>query len=77
MKIKPYTNIKELYKYGFKRTMFPRLLIKNFGSNTNFISYQINTKTRELEVHFIGQNRWILDNTIYDLIEAGLLEKGE
>lgn len=76
LKIKEYTNFKELSKYGFKRTAISSFFIKNVHESCyDYISYQIYGKTREFTIMIIGHPKGMLDNTIYDMIKDGILVK--
>ena len=79
LKIKGNVNIKDLLRFGFKRTAFSGVIIKNVKQNKRDIdfSYWIDTKDRIIRVrNYYGKND-IIDSTLYDLIKADLVEKVE
>ena len=74
LKIKDNVDLKELEKYGFKKTKFNSYII-DFGSNhyeSNFIN--ISTKDRVIDVvtAYFGHKEISI---LYDLIKDGLVEK--
>ena len=80
LKIKQDIKIKELYKYGFKRTLTTRLLLKNVCDDKKriYISYTIDTKTRIIDIMRYDKKVNIgIDNTLYDMIQDGIVEKVE
>ena len=78
LKIKDGVNIKDLLKFGFKRTAFSTLIIKNSKQNKRDIdfSYWIDTKDRIIKVKkCYDETTDVIDDTLYDLIKADLVEK--
>ena len=70
---------KEFYKYGFKRPKYMRTLIKIVKKDRDFkndVHYEIDLKTGEISVWSMRE-RIVLDNTLYDLIKAGLIIEKE
>ena len=74
-KIKDDKDLKELEKFGFKKEEGYYLFAN--GYDDDFISYydtiEINLACKEVKICSI--NNKIIDDMIYDLIEAGLVEK--
>ena len=71
LKIKDSVDLKELEKFGFRNEQV--FLQKDMG----YITYYINKDTRSIEIWSDDAYEVILDNTIYDLIKANLVEKAE
>lgn len=74
LKVKDNVDLKELEKYGFKKTKFNSYII-DFGSNhyeSNFIN--ISTKDRVIDVvtAYFGHKEISI---LYNLIKADLIEK--
>lgn len=72
-------NYKEFYKYGFKRSGIPSYLYKIVKEDRNWVNnivYYIDTKAKTIEI-YIHNQRAPLDNTLFDLIINGLIEKVE
>ena len=72
-------NYKEFYKYGFKRSGIHHIfykIVKKDRFIQNDIVYYIDTKTKTIEI-LISSQKAILDNTLFDLIVNGLIEKVE
>lgn len=77
LKIRDDVDLKELEKYKFKlRTndnyMVKKVYLNNDNDDKNF--YQINPITRVIELTRLDGE---LDDTLYDLIKDGLVEKVE
>lgn len=78
LKIKDNVDLKELEKYGFK-------LVKGYNydfyektSNENIeLKYYVDIDLRNISVTTYDGDEIELDNTIYDLIKDGLVEKVE
>lgn len=75
LKINDNVNYKEFYKYGFTRPQYLSVLVKTAKlgrglEDQNF--YTINLKTKEVSVSTLD-GRVTLDDTLYDLIKAGLI----
>ena len=75
LKIKNNVDLKELGKYGFVIRTEDNCLVKkvylgNVNDDKNF--YQINPITRIIELKRLDNE---LDDTLYDLIKADLVEK--
>lgn len=74
LKIKDEVDLEELKKFGFQET--------GSENNCKYFTYQkeeeetywINVDTRIIEIE-ITQEIVILNNVLYDLIQAGILEK--
>lgn len=71
LKIKDSVDLKELEKFKFRNEQ--GFLQKDIGN----ITYYINKDTRSIEIWIDDDYEVILDNTIYDLIKANLVEKVE
>lgn len=69
IKIKDDVDLKELEKFGFKNEQ------GFLQKNTKCITYYINKDTRTIEIWTNDAYEVILDSTLYDLIQAGLVEK--
>lgn len=75
LKIKDDVDLKELEKFGFKYNAFfnnccKKVYLNNENDDKNF--YEIKGTTREIKLDRLdGQ----LDDTLYDLIKADLVEK--
>lgn len=69
LKIKDNVDLKELEKYGFKDDT--RFLQKDI----DYITYYINKDIRAIEMWIFENEEVVLDNTLYDLIKADLVEK--
>lgn len=72
LKIKNNVDLKELEKFGF---------FDDYGDihkicRNSYIEYWVNTD-RSIEIFVNDDNEVVLDTTIYDLIQAGLVEKKE
>ena len=70
LKIKDNIPLEELEKFGF---------FDDYGNihkicRNNYIEYWINTN-RSIEIFVNDDSEVVLDTTIYDLIQAGLVEK--
>ena len=78
LRIKSDVDLKELEKYGFVR-------VKNFEWYEKIVEYDYNAKlyyyvlttNRTIEISTYGGYDNKLDNTLYDLIKDGLVEKVE
>ena len=78
LKIKDNINLEELEKFGFKKE--PMIYVKTIErKNEGFLTFQkyiyVNEKTRKLAIQ---EGMFNVDKeleTIYDLIQAGLIEK--
>jgi len=75
LKIKDDVDLKELEKFGFKpnyvfREYTKKVYLKNDNDDKNV--YVINGITRVIELSRLDDE---LDDTLYDLIQAGLVEK--
>ncbi len=71
LKIKDNVDLKELEKFGFYDDY------GNWHKDSNrYIEYWINSY-RCIEIFVNDESEVVLDNTIYDLIQAGLVEKVE
>lgn len=69
LKIKNNVDLKELEKFGFKDD------IGFLQKDMNYITYYINKDIRAIEMWIFENEEVVLDNTLYDLIKAGLVEK--
>lgn len=78
LKIKKYVDLKDLEKFGFKKSLYyeddyvKKVYLSNADDDKNF--YRINSKTREIRLTRIDGE---LDSTIYDLVKADVVEKVE
>ena len=75
LKIKPEVDLKELEKFGFVYCKSIRCYEKmpEHNYDDEIISYYINPK-REIQINTYNGD-YSLDNTLYDLIQAGLVIK--
>ena len=70
LKIKDDVDLKELEKFGFRNEQ------GYLQKDMLWITYYINKDIRMLEIEmFMAGKEIVLDNTMYDLIKAGLVEK--
>lgn len=76
LKIKDEVELKELEKFGFldrdDTTYVKKVYLHNDDDDKNF--YVIDKKSRIIDLVRLDNE---LDNTLYDLIQAGLVEKVE
>ena len=75
LKIRDDVPLEKLKDFGFEHNEFwkiftKKVYLKNDDDNKNF--YEVNEKTRIIELTRLDGD---LDNTLYDLITAGLVEK--
>lgn len=76
LKIKDDVKLEELEKFGFSTNKYyplsyvKKVYLRNENDDKNF--YHINKKTRIIKLTRLDGE---LDNTLYDLITAGLVEK--
>lgn len=71
LKIKDEVELKELKKFGFYYDC------GNWHKDSNrYIEYWINS-WRNIEIFVNDESEVVLDNTVYELIQAGLVEKLE
>lgn len=77
LKIRDNVDLKELKKYGFNRIKYLPLYQKTIFYYEKglycYFEYQVNTKDRYIKIS--TNIDFIIDNTIYDLIKADLIEK--
>ena len=71
LKIKDSVDLKELEKFGFEYDKRALWYIKDL----EFITYWITERTKSIEISVFNDNDIVLDGTLYDLIQAGLVEK--
>lgn len=76
LKIKDNVELKELEKFGFENKEYSDYLIKYSDNRIRDTYYFIEKKARILCIN-TEDNDTELDNTLYDLIQAGLVEKIE
>lgn len=69
LKIKDNIDLKELEKFGFRNE------IGFLQKDAESITYYINKDTRFIEIWDYYDDEVVLDDTLYDLIQAGLVEK--
>ena len=75
LKIKSDVDLKELEKYGFVEMDNIKFYTKEVIRNTyDGIDYYINIDTRIIEINSNEKDEQ-LDDTLYDLIKDGLVEK--
>jgi len=79
LKIKDEVDLKELEKFGFVTSLkynpmsyVKKVYLNNDNDDKNF--YRISKKSRKIELKRLDGE---LDDTLYDLIQAGLVEKVE
>ncbi len=80
LKIRDDVELKQLEKFGFSLMECDGDIYytKQFEFDNSFRIYWISTKTRIIEIEYsINNDFLLLDDTIYDLIQAGLVEKVE
>ena len=76
LKIKEGIDLKELEKFGYSKTGNEYRTVFNMFGNIGNIS--INTDTRTMKrTAFFDTRTEVIDTDIYDLIQAGLVEKVE
>ena len=73
LKIKDNVDLKELEKFGFKKIRFNEFR-NYYNKEENDIDYFIWEDTRIIEINSNNYDRE-LDNLLYDLIKADLVEK--
>ena len=72
LKIKDNVDLKELEKFGFKKERD-----EDYRNETLTLDYIINGKNKEICIASTYGEYDELDNTLYDLIKADLVEKVE
>lgn len=79
LKIKDNVDLKELEQFGFKDMIDEGVnyYIKQFEFEGEFRAYWIERDTRIIEIETNTRMTVVLDENIYDLIQAGLIEKGD
>lgn len=76
LKIKDNVDLKELEKYGFKEEYgFYEKEIEN--GDGNLLRWYVNKGYKTIEVSTYDGCEFLLDNTLYDLIQDGLVVKYE
>lgn len=77
LKIKDFVNLKELEKFGFVTSIkynplsyVKKVYLNNADDDKNF--YKISKNSRKIELTRLDGE---LDDTLFDLIQAGLVEK--
>ena len=78
LKIKDDADLKELEKFGFiERTLGDsnKILYKPKKTERDVIEIEVNIETRELELSQVHDLFHTHEDTLYDLIQAGLIEK--
>ena len=75
LKIKDNVDLKELEKFGIKKRY--GYLYKSKRTEKEVIELEIDLKTREIRMVGIGDLYHTREDTLYDLIQAGLVEKVE
>lgn len=75
LKIKDDVNLKELEKFGFKKSRYVGGHFEKEVEKTG--TYWISEKTRIIEFGAESIEDLVIDSTLYDLIQAGLVEKAE
>lgn len=75
LKIKDNVDLKELEKFGFEKSIF---VGEHYEKEVNNIgTYWINEKSKIIYFEANEIEDIALDDTLYDLIQAGLVEKEE
>ena len=69
LKIKDNVDLKKLEKFGFENN------IGFLQKDAEYITYYINKDFRTIEIWDYQADEVVLDDTIYDLIKADLVEK--
>jgi len=69
LKIKDNVDLKELEKFGFCNE------VGYLQKDDTCITYYINKDTKRIEIYIGCGEECIVDNTLYDLIQASLVEK--
>ena len=80
LKIKQDIDLKELKKYGFiERTLKDgnKILYKPKKTEKDVIEIEVDLMTRELKLSQLHDLFHTHEDTLYDLIQAGLVEKVE
>jgi hypothetical protein len=78
LKIKQNVDLKELEKYGFELTTRYKCNFYEKTSKENIeLTYYIDIEFRNITVATYDGDEVELDNTLYDLIKADLVEKVE
>lgn len=77
LKIKDSVDLKELEKFGFKDMIDEGVnyYTKQFEFEGEFRAYWVERDTKIIEIETNTQMTVVLDETIYDLIKADLVEK--
>lgn len=76
LKIKDDVDLGELKKYGFIfKDCLPNICWKPKKGTWDVIEISINRHTREIDIQGIGDLFHTKEDTLYDLIEADLVEK--
>lgn len=80
LKIKDNVNLKELEKYGFTYLNYNNTYIKDLGNDRRGAYCTLYIEDRILYIDFCGDDNGysgndILNVVIYDIIQAGLVEK--
>ena len=76
LKIKDNVDLKELEKYGFRLVKGRNYDFYEKQSNENIeLTYTIDVDFRNITVSTYDGDEVVLDNTLYNLINAGLVEK--
>lgn len=75
LKIKDDIDLKELEKFGFKNRY--GFFYKSKPSEKEVIEIEIDLNTREIKMNGFGDLYHTREDTLYDLIQAGLVEKVE
>lgn len=78
LKIKDNVDLKELEKFGFTYehlvNSYQKIVFSNYVDEPD-AEYWIEIDTRKILLNTSMLNDYNLDNTLYDLIQAGLVEK--
>lgn len=85
LKIKDDVDLKELVKFGFKKeswfdnqVVYVKSILDKFKKNDYKIAeIQISNQDKEIILDYYEQYNTYFDDTLYDLITAGLVEKIE
>ncbi len=73
LKIRPEVDLKELEKFGFKNRY--GYFYKSKPKEKEVIELEIDLNTREIKMSGLGDLYHTREDTLYDLIQAGLVTK--
>lgn len=78
LKIKDNVDLKELEKFGFTYeylvNSYQKVVSSNYVDEPD-VDYWIEIDSRKILINTNTQNDYNLDSTLYDLVQAGIVEK--